>query len=269
MLSFLGIVGLLVLGLLLLLYFMQERLIFYPQRLQPSAAEALTRLAPRSEPFELIGADRVKLHGWLLRGEGGGPWPLVIYFAGNAEEVSWLLPELSRVQGWAALLVNYRGYGLSAGHPSEAALYQDALALYDAVTRRPDINGHRVVAMGRSLGTGVATYLASQRNVVGVVLVSGYDSLVEVADAVYPFLPVKLMLKHRFDSIGRAPGIRVPLLALAAEQDTIIPPQRSRNLVQAWGGPAQFDLLDDADHNTIHTHPQYWPPLIVRFLDSL
>ncbi len=117
----------------------------------------------------------------------------MIYFGGNGEEVSWLVPEFSRVPDWAALLVNYRGYGLSEGQPSETKLYRDALALYDRATRRPDIDSGRVIVMGRSLGTGVATYLASQRPVAGVVLISPYDSLVQVAREAYPFLPVNLL----------------------------------------------------------------------------
>ena len=89
--------------------------------------------------------------------------------------------------------------------------------------------------------------------------------MVEVARGVYPFLPVDLLLRHRFESDQRAPSIHAPLLALVAAQDTLIRPERSRRLVQAWGGPARLEVLDGVDHNTIHTHPQYWP-LIDGFL---
>ena len=166
---------------------------------------------------------------------------------------------------WAALLVNYRGYGLSLGQPSETMLCRDALALYDRATRRPDIDSGRVIVIGRSLGTGVATYLASQRPVAGVVLISPYDSLVQVAREAYSFLPVNLLLRHRFDSAARAPSIRAPLLALVAARDEVIRPERSRQLVQAWGGPARFEVLGGVDHNTIHSHSDYWR-LIVAFL---
>src|SRR5262249_22796712 len=135
------------------------------------------------------------------------PCPLVIYFGGNAEEVSWLLQESPRLAPWALLLVNYRGYGLSDGRPSESALYNDAVALYDWVTARPDTDARRIVFVGRSLGTGVATYLASQRTVSGVVLVSPYDNLVEVARGVYPYLPVDGLMRYRFDSAARAKRI--------------------------------------------------------------
>jgi pimeloyl-ACP methyl ester carboxylesterase len=264
---FLGLFVLVAAAIVVAMYVKQDELIFYPQPLEAAATEALERSLPRSERFELLAEAGVHLRGWLLRGSGQGPAPLLIYFGGNAEEVSWVLPELARIPGHAALVVNYRGYGQSEGRPSEKALYHDALAIYDRAVQRQDIDAHRVVVMGRSLGTGVATYLASQRPVAGVVLISAYDSLISVAQAAYPFLPVWLLLKHRFESVVRAPSIHVPLLAIAAAQDTLIPPERSRRLAQAWGGPAKFELLEARDHNNVHGHPLYWG-MIVEFLHS-
>ncbi len=257
-LSVLVVAALLAAGLCLLVYLTQERLIFFPQRLDERTAFGIEQSYPRAEAFELVAEDGVRLRGWLVGGPIRRPSPLVIYFGGNGEEVSWLVPEFSRVSDWAALLVNYRGYGLSEGQPSETMLYRDALALYDRATRRPDIDSGRVIVMGRSLGTGVATYLASQRPVAGVVLISPYDSLVQVARGAYPFLPVNLLLRHRFDAAARAPSIQAPLLALVAARDDIVRPERSRQLVQAWGGPARLEVLDGVDHNTIHSHPGYW-----------
>ena len=257
--------ALLAAGLCLLAYLAQERLIFFPQRLDERAALGIQQSHPRAEGFQLVAEDGVLLRGWLVGGLARRPWPLLIYFGGNAEEVSWLVPELSRFPEFAALLVNYRGYGLSEGQPSETMLYRDALALYDDITRRPDIDRGRVIVIGRSLGTGVATYLASQRPVAGVVLISPYDSLVHVARAAYPFLPVDLLLRHRFDSAARAPLIHAPLLALVAARDDIVRPERSRELVQAWGGPAHLEVLDGVDHNSIQSHGEYWR-LIGAFL---
>jgi pimeloyl-ACP methyl ester carboxylesterase len=259
--------ALLAAGLCLLVYLAQERLIFYPQPLAEGTARVLERAVPRSQALELVAGDGTRLRGWLVRGQSPAPWPLVLYFGGNAEEVSWLLPEFSRLPDWATLLVNYRGYGLSEGRPSEAALYRDALALYDSIVERADIDPRRVVVVGRSLGTGIATYVASQRPVAGVVLVSPFDSMVEVARGMYPFLPVDLLLRHRFESDQRARLIRAPLLALVAAQDTLVRPERSRRLLEVWGGVTRLELLDGVDHNTIHTHPRYWP-LLAGFLSE-
>jgi len=260
-----GVAVLLIVGGLTWLFFTQERLIFYPQRLDREAAQVLQRAYPSAEPVELEADSGVKLRGWLVRGPGRASNPLVVYFGGNGEEVSWLVTEAARLHPWAVLLVNYRGYGLSDGRPSESALYKDAVALYDWVSARPDIDARRIVVVGRSLGTGVATYLASQRAVSGVVLVSPYDNLVEVARGVYPYLPVDGFMRYRFDSAARAKLIHVPLLALVADQDTIVRPERSQSLVQAWAGPAHLELLVGVGHNDIQLHPRYWP-LITAFL---
>lgn len=246
-------------------YVVQDRLIFFPQRLDEQAALGVQHSYPRSEAFELTTEDGTRLRGWLVDGPARRPWPLVIYFGGNAEELSWLVPVFSRVPDWAALLVNYRGYGLSESRPSETNLYRDALALYDQVTRRRDIDPERVIVIGRSLGTGVATYLMSQRPVAGAVLISPYDSLVQVARDAYPFLPINVLLRHRFDSASRAPSIHAPLLALVAARDDIVRPERSRELLQSWGGPKRLEVLEGVDHNTIHLHPEYWRS-IVAFL---
>ena len=130
--------------------------------------------------------------------------------------------------------VNYRGYGLSEGRPGEAALAADALAVYDLLAarwgRRP--GAHR--RLWRSLGSGVAVQLAAKRPVRAVMLVSPFDSLRSIARKQYPIIPVSLLLKHPFDSLARAPGIEAPLLVLAGERDTLIPPALSRRLHDAW-----------------------------------
>jgi hypothetical protein len=265
LLTLLSFVALIAAAVCLLVYLRQDRLLFYPQPLSEADARAVEKIAPRSERFELKAADGTHLRGWLVRGPTHGSWPLVIYFGGNAEEVSWLLPEFSRIPTYATLLVNYRGYGLSEGSPSERAMFNDALEVYDKIVQRPDIDARRVVVMGRSLGTGVATYVASQRPIAGAVLISPYDSMVAVAHSVYPFLPVSLLLRHRFESDQRAPSIQAPLLALAAAQDTVIPPECSKRLVEKWGAASRFEVLDGVDHNTIAMHPHFWP-LVAAFM---
>jgi pimeloyl-ACP methyl ester carboxylesterase len=117
---------------------------------------------------------------------------------------------------------------------------------------------NNVFLFGRSLGGGVAVQLAAERPPAGVILVAPFDSLVEVAKRHYPYLPVDWMLKHRFDSIGRAPKIAVPLLCLVAADDQIIPAEHSRRLYAAWGGPKQWVELQGAGHNSTDSAPAFW-----------
>src|SRR5262249_19315765 len=157
-----------------------------------------------------------------------------LYFGGNAEEVSWLVETAPPLGAWALLLVNYRGYGRSEGRPGERALFADALLLHDWARGRPEVDRSRIAAMGRSLGPGVAVHLAAERALAGVVLVSPFDSLTAVAQRHYPWLPVRWLLRHPFDSLARAPSIQTPLLCLTAGRDTIVPPAHSARLCAAW-----------------------------------
>lgn len=247
----------------LLLWFFQERLIFFPRPLEFTPA-------PRAgvEEVAITAADGATLRGWLVRG-GGSPAPLVIYFGGNAEEVSWMAETVAgEFAGWSLLLVNYRGYGESEGKPGEKQLLADALAVYDYARRHEGVDPERIVAMGRSLGSGVAVYLATERSLRGVILVSPYDSLVEVGRRHYPFLPISLVLRHRFDSIGRAPRIDAPLLCLVATGDRIIPTQHSRALFAAWRGQKTWSEVPNADHDSIAGEPEYRRS-IALFLGSI
>jgi pimeloyl-ACP methyl ester carboxylesterase len=130
------------------------------------------------------------------------------------------------------------------------------------------VNPDRIVAMGRSLGTGVAVHLAAERTLRGVILVSPYDSLVAVGRRHYPFLPMSLMLRHRFDSLSRAPGIEAPLLTLVAGDDRIVPPKHSRTLFEAWRGPKTWREIPRADHDSIAGEPAFWNA-IADFLKAL
>jgi hypothetical protein len=200
----------------------------------------------------------IRIHGWFVKNVHQEKLPVILYFGGNAEEVSYLARYADKVKGWSLVLMNYRGYGLSEGTPSEKNLYYDALSLYDYLIRRDDIDRERIIVMGRSLGTGVATRLAQYRQVRGVILVSPFDSLISVGKEVFPFLPVHLLLRSRFDSLSRAPSISAPLLVIVAAHDDIVRPRHSKKLMEQWGGPVSLRVIDGEDHNTIHDNAQYW-----------
>ncbi|HET7613301.1 MAG TPA: alpha/beta hydrolase [Gemmatimonadaceae bacterium] len=262
-----AIVGLLVVfvGLAVLhavVYFVQDRLIFLPQPLDDAMRAAVHRAVPDAQEIELRTADRNTLHGWYL--PNGAPprnAPALVYFGGNAEEVSRLALEAGELRGVSLILMNYRGYGRSTGRPSEQALFADALTIYDHVAKMPGVDARRIIVMGRSLGSGVATYLASRRRVSAVVLVTPYDSMAAVGHTHYPFLLVGPLLKHPFDSVHRAPGIDSPMLAIIAGADTIIPPSHGQALVKAWRGPASSAFFPAAGHNDIRLQPAYWPAI--------
>jgi len=247
----------LVLGVPGALYLLQDGMLFLPQ---PGPARAPQARAGRAvEPLEFTAADGVSVRGWLVRSSRAHS-PLVIYYGGNAEEVSWQASE-PWPDDWSLALVNYRGYGRSEGKPSEQALFADAELVFDTLSARADFDRSRVVLVGRSLGSGVATYLASRRAVAGVVLISPYDSMTAIGQRHYPYLPVGLLLKHRFDSLARAPAIAAPLLVVVGERDDIIPPEHSRRLFDAWGGPKRWTSIPGAGHNDLGAQREFWEPI--------
>jgi uncharacterized protein len=243
------------LGAVLAAFFVQDKLIFMPRPLAEQERQSVAARHPEASEVFIRAADGTQLHAWHVK--AANPAPLVIYFGGNAEEVSWMLDEIRR-QGSAAawLLVDYRGYGASAGAPSEHALVSDALAWYDAFSRENE----RVFAFGRSLGGGVAVRLAAERRLDGVVLLTPFDSMVAVGKHHYPLLPVGMLLKHRFDSLSLAPKITARLLCFGARDDEVIPVEHARRLYEAWGGEKRFVELSGG-HNGADAHPDYWPAL--------
>jgi pimeloyl-ACP methyl ester carboxylesterase len=255
------LLAIIVLGVPAAAWLAQERLIFYPQ-----AAGSTAHLPARAAPLEVVAAGGTHLRGWIVKGTVA-PAPAVIYFGGNAEEVSWTLSETRWPREWTIVGVNYRGYGTSEGAPGQLALESDALEIHDAVARRDDVDPRRIVVFGRSLGTALAVHVAAARPdaVAGAVLVSPYDSMTAIGKLHYPFLPVSLLLRHPFDAVPDARRNRMPLLAIVGESDSIIPPQRSRALYDAWAGPKSWLAIPGADHNDLGATEAYWQG-VARFL---
>jgi uncharacterized protein len=244
------------------LYFLQDRMIFFPQ---PTAPVNQPRYA--AHEIQIHHGD-VTLSGWFFKDGITPGHPLIVYYGGNGEDISQNLDDLGRFDTRSFLFMNYRGYGQSEGRPSERALFDDAVFVLNHVLSTEAIHPADVVLMGRSLGSGVAVHAAAHFNVGGIILVTPYDSLVNVARTHYPFFPVGLLLQHRFDSISLAAGISTPALFLTTADDQVVPVRLARRLQARWGGPVTAVNVAGTDHNTIETSPVYWEA-INAYLSSL
>ena len=271
MLSVLQIALAVALGLPLALWAFQDKLIFHPQPIDPARVAALQRALPELHSWWLDTPDG-RQHAWFLPAHNSAATsqalPVVIYFGGNAEEVSWLMQETAQVpeeRFWHWLFIDYRGFAQSAGAPSQKTLVVDAVQWFDRAALHASIDKSRIMAVGRSLGSGVAVQLAAARPLARVALITPFDSLTAVAQFHYPIIPVRWLLRHPFDSLELAPQRTMPLLVLAGERDTLIPPEHAKRLHDAWGGAKSWHLLDRADHNNISGHPQF-VQVLRRFL---
>jgi len=224
------------------LFVFQDSLIYYPQPREINAPQS-TMIFP-VEGAELFVT--VRRHA--------GP-KAIIYFGGNAEDVSLNLPSFEKsFPDHALYLLHYRGYGGSSGRPSEAAIHQDALGLFDKVrAEHPEI-----AVIGRSLGTGVAVRLCSQRPASRLILITPYDSLQEIAAAQFPYVPVRWLLRDNYDSGKYASGITMPTLIVAAENDEVIPRASTEKLFARFSkSVATMKLIPATGHNTIADNRDY------------
>lgn len=221
----------------------QRSLIYFPQRRSNRTGSTILTLKTEAGPVLVS-----------MRAKPGSD--ALIYFGGNAEDVSQEMPGLSAAfPNHAIYLLHYRGYGGSAGSPSEKALIADALALFDQV-RDQHTN---IVVVGRSIGTGIAVHVASVRPVARLVLVTPFYSLGDVAARHYAYLPVRWLLRDKFDSWGYAPQVTAPTRIIAAENDEVVPRASTELLRTRFkNGIASYVVVPGVGHNTISDSPDYW-----------
>lgn len=180
----------------------------------------------------------------------------IIYFGGNAEAV---LNSADIYRKYfpdkTVYLVNYRGYGASSGSPSEQALYSDAIKIFETVEK-----SHSTIAViGRSLGSGVATYLAINKPVNKIALITPYDSILSVAENRFKIFPVKYLLKDKFDSVSRAPKITTEVFIVAAEKDQVIPIKHTEKLAEGFNNKQlTYREIKDEGHNSISNSTEYY-----------
>ena len=206
---------------------------------------------PNIEPISLHVNNGAVLDGALFKDEQSDAG-LIIYFGGNADDATQFLLHVKGIKGYDIMVFNYRGYGESTGSPSEQAFFEDALKIYDTYAK-----GRKVVLIGRSLGSGVATYLASQRVADGLVLISPYDSILSLAKLKYPFFPIDILLQNKFESINYLPFVKAKIAVIEVEHDTTIPHYHLEKLLEAMPSRPLHVILSNTTHGTVLDHPAF------------
>ena len=251
----LGLGGLYLL-LCVLLWALQDKLIFHPQKLATQPAH------PAAEAIAIDRTDAV-LRGWVVNADAPPKTPLVVYSGGNAEEVSAHIDAFAQ-RAATTLLVNYRGYGESDGKPSENALVADAVAIVEWGRQR--FPNRPLVLFGLSLGSGIATLSAPHVRPDAAILVSPYRSVEQIARSTYPIFPIRLLLRHPFRALEAVESMPQTLV-FASPTDRVIRFSESQAMVDLFGEKAELLTLDVA-HGDFLFQPFVWQA-VDRFLESV
>jgi fermentation-respiration switch protein FrsA (DUF1100 family) len=259
-----ALLGAALLGVILMWGRLVDGMIFHPSAgadLRPG------QVGLRGEDVFLQTEDGVRIHGFWLPAEGATR--ALLFLHGNAGNASHRLPnaaELVRL-GTHVLLLDYRGYGLSEGRPSEAGVYADARAGLAHLVETRGIGEGRIVVFGRSLGGAVAVDLVQDRDVAGLILESTFTSVADMARSLLP--PAAPFVRGRFDAESKIARLRAPLLFFHGDRDEIVPYALGQKLFEAAPGPKAFETLEGAGHNdTTQVGGRPYFERIRRFLDQ-
>ncbi len=228
------------LGFGLYLYIIQRSIIY------PAVPAFNTHL-----PEKIFQHDHQTIKTTLLN---AGKQKVILYFGGNAENVEFNADSFTHLfPDYTLYLVKYRGYAGSSGKPTEKGIFADALHIYDQVREIYD----EVSVIGRSLGSGVATFVASKREVKKLVLIAPFDSVQNVAQAQFPVYPMSILLKDKYDSYQKAKYVKAETLVIAAEHDEMIPMANTKRLMEGFPFEVSFIVIDGATHNDLSISSQF------------
>lgn len=250
---------------MLALLYIKQREMMYPRN--AARAEIASANLPGVEEAALTAADGEKLIAWVVPPRDGKP--VLLFFHGNAGNFGRPIRQMRfralTEDGTGLFAVNYRGYGGSTGSPSEDGLAQDARAAYAAAVAR--FGAERLVGYGESLGTGVVLKLAAEAPLEAVILEAPYLSTAAVAQQLYPYIPVGLVMHDQFHSDQVIGKVKAPLLILHGQRDGVIPFSQGEALFGLANPPKRFVRFPEGNHENLPAHGSV--PEIRRFLADL
>lgn len=226
-------------------FIFQSHYIYYPEHII-SADPSNIGLEFESISFKT--EDRVKLSGWFIPSEGASD--VILFFHGNAGNISHRLESIQIFHrlGLNVFIFDYRGYGQSDGRPSEIGTYRDAEAAWQYLVKERQVSPNRIIVFGRSLGGAVAAWLAHKHTPGALVLESGFTSIPEIAAKLYPYLPVRLLSRYKYNTAEYLDEVDCPVLIVHSREDEIMPFSHGQQLFERARGPKEF-LEISGTHN--------------------
>ena len=226
---------------------LDHQYLYFPSPWEPRDWKALSQL-PLEEVW-ITASDGTRIFGWYV--EAPQRRAVFLWYHGNAGNLSHRLDNIAELhrRGISLFIIDYRGYGQSEGRPSEEGFYADGLAAYEYLSRARAIAPEQLIIFGRSLGAAVAGEVARQRPAAGLILETPFPSVEAIARTLYAGLPAHRLLQARFDLVKRLPDVRMPVLVLHGDRDTIIPFAFGQAVYAAANEPKRFYRIPGADHN--------------------
>ncbi|MGH1349813.1 MAG: alpha/beta hydrolase [Methyloligellaceae bacterium] len=240
----------LLLLMVLVLFYQQRKFIYFPEKVRTSpAAAGLSNVAE----ITLVTPDKHKLIAWYSRAAPGKP--TILYFHGNGGSLRSRTERVMLMQqkGYGLFMLSYRGYGGSSGSPSERKIIGDALLAYQWLVDNR-VSDRDIILYGESLGTGVATQVASLRNAACLILEAPFTSLPDIARISFPYLPTRFLMKDQFDSARHISKISQPLLILHGSMDTVIPVAYGQQLFDLARSPKSIEVFPFGAHSDLYLH---------------
>ena len=229
---------------------LEKRFIFFPDK----TIEGTPR--EWGLPYEEVyfaTEDGLRLNGWWIPGTGS-PVTL-LWFHGNAGNISHRLDNITLRHdrlGINLFIFDYREYGRSEGQVSEDGTYRDGNAAVRYLRGRNDLDPARIVFLGESIGSAVAVEMAIRHGCAALILESPFLSIAEMAKVSFPFLPIGLFLRTRYDTLSKIGKVRAPILIVHGEYDEIVPFRHGRRLFEAAPAPKEFYTVKGAHHNDLY-----------------
>lgn len=238
--------------------FFQNQFVFFPGKLPKGFA---FNNPDHTDEVSIRTSDGEILNGIFTRGNSN---MVILYFHGNAGDLSqWqALSEDFRAFNFNVLMIDYRGYGKSTGEISEDGLYEDGESAYRFLISQ-GFNANEIIIYGRSLGSGVATHVASKYPVRYLVLEAGYSSLKEVVEEKAFYLLPKFWFKLEFNNLEKMPRITCPLLLIHGDADNVIPVSHSKRLYDAFEGEKKLVIIAGGPHNNLNVYNDYFESIRV------
>jgi len=251
----------------------EPRMLYHPDR---TIDQTPDQVGLHYENINLTTSDGVNINGWFVPGENLAEDAhvtqfTVLFFHGNAGNISHRLEKIGifRDLGVDTFIIDYRGYGRSEGQPNEQGTYHDAQAAYEYLTQQRKLAPRSIVAYGESLGCAIAADLASKVEVRGLVLEEGFSSTGDVGQGMFPFLPVRYLVRNKYNTVGKLPGIHIPLLIFHSREDTLIDFSHAQRLFAAANEPKEFVELHGGHNDAFEVSALTYRAALSKFFATL